>query len=161
MSALLSARSRHRNGFKRAVSVLLAAMSMASHRQISFRPSVAQFGMYGTVHLSGWHFRPGFGRTCHEIVVKLCRALSCRYPVNCIVVRPERYGNVTNRNGLRHPASQRHGRRAEAGGKASSAGGKATRVRSGGQHSGISPDIANRSNTIGCARFSNGEACRA
>ena len=38
MSALLSARSRHRNGFKRAVSVLLAAMSMASHRQISFRP---------------------------------------------------------------------------------------------------------------------------
>ena len=54
-----SIRSRHRNGFKRAVSALLAGMSMAGHRQISFQPSVAQFGMYGTVHLSGRHFRPG------------------------------------------------------------------------------------------------------
>src|SRR5882757_4192403 len=80
----------------------------------------------------------------HEIVVKLRRALSYRYPVNRIAVQPERYGNVTNRNGLRRPASQHHGRRAEAGGKAASAGGTATRVRSGGKHSGISPDIANR-----------------
>ena len=156
---------RHRNGFKRAVSVLLAAMSMASHRQISFRPSVAQFGMYGTVHISGRHSRPGFGRTCHEIVVKLCRALSCRYPVNCIVVRPERYGNVANRNWLRLPTSEHHGRSAETGSKVSSVGGKATKARSGGKHSSggkyrrSSPDI--HSNAIVCARFSDGEACRA
>jgi hypothetical protein len=32
-----------------------------SHRRISFRRSVVRFGMCGTVHLSGWHFRPGFG----------------------------------------------------------------------------------------------------
>ena len=47
------------HGSKRAVSVLLAAMSVASHRQIFFRPSVTHFGMYGTIHLSGRHFRPG------------------------------------------------------------------------------------------------------
>ena len=52
----------------------------------------------------------------NENVIKPRRILSCRYPVNCVVVWPERYGNVTNRNGL-HPTSQRHGRRAEAGGK--------------------------------------------
>jgi hypothetical protein len=34
----LYAGSRHRNGFKRAVSVLLATMSMASHRQMPFNP---------------------------------------------------------------------------------------------------------------------------
>ena len=119
-----------------------------------FRPSVGHFGMDGTLHLSGRHFRPGFGRTCHEIVVKLCRALSCRYPVDCIVVRPRRYGNVANRNRLRHSASQHHCRSAEA-------GGKATKARSGRKHSCISPDIANRSNAGACERFSNGEACRA
>ena len=54
--------NQFRNGFKRAVSVLLVAMSMASYRQISFRSSVAQFGMYGTVQLSGRHSRPGFGK---------------------------------------------------------------------------------------------------
>ena len=134
----------------------------ASHRQISFRPSVAQFGMYGTVHLSGRHSRPGFGRTCHEIVVKVCRALSCRTPVNCIVVRPERYGNVANRNRPCLPTSEHHGRCAEAGSKV---GGKATKARSGGKHSSggkhrrSSPDI--RSNAIVCTRFSHGEACRA
>jgi hypothetical protein len=38
----------------------------------------------------------------HEIVVKLCRALGRRYPVNCIAVRPERYGGVANRNRVRY-----------------------------------------------------------
>jgi hypothetical protein len=103
----------------------------------------------------------------HEIVVKLRRALGYRTAVNRIAVWPERYGNVTNRNGLHPPASQRHGRGAEAGGKAASAGGKATKVcsgdkhSSGGKHRGISPDIANCSNAIGCARFSNGADCQA
>jgi hypothetical protein len=99
-------------------------------------------------------FRPGFGRTGHEIVVKLCRALSCRYPVNCVVVRPERYGIVANR--LRHSASQRHGRRTEAGGKASHADAEA-----GGNPSFISPDFAEPDDTMGWERFSTAEACRA
>jgi hypothetical protein len=102
--------------------------------------------------------------TCHEIVVKLRRALGCRYPVSCIVVRPERTGNVANR------ASQDHSRRAEAGGQATEAGGQATKARSGGKHNCVSPDTANPSNAIGaanrstagaCERFSDGEACRA
>jgi hypothetical protein len=96
------------------------------------------------------------------MVVKLCRALSCRSPVSCIVVRPERYGNVAN------PASQDHSRSAEAGGQATEAGGNATKARSGG--SCIPADAANHSNAIGtatrskagaCERFSDGEACRA
>ena len=99
----------------------------------------------------------------HEILVKHCRALSYRHLVNCIAVRPERYGSVANRNRLRHPTSQHHDRRAEA-------GGKATEAAADGKHSCISPDIANHSNAIGtanrskagaCERFSNGEACRA
>jgi hypothetical protein len=98
-----------------------------------------------------------FGRTCCENVVKPCRALSCRYPVNCIVMRPERHRSVAN------PASQRHDRSAEAGGKAESSGGNATRVRSGGTPSG--PDIAIHSNgdwdAVGCAGSCHGEACPA
>jgi hypothetical protein len=109
----------------------------------------------------------------HEILVKHCRALSYRHLVNCIAVRPERYGSVANRNRLRHPTSQHHDRRAEAGGKATEAAadGKATtEADADGKHSCISPDIANHSNAIGtanrskagaCERFSNGEACRA
>jgi hypothetical protein len=98
------------------------------------------------------------------MVVKLCRALSCRYPVSCIVVRPERHGNVANR------ASQDHSRSAEAGGQATEAGGKATKAGSGGKHGCVSPDTAKHSNAIGtasrskagaCERFRNGEACRA
>jgi hypothetical protein len=96
----------------------------------------------------------------YEIVVTFCRALSCRYLVNCIAVRPKRYGSVANRNRLRH-SSQHHGRRAEAGGKATEAGGKATRVRSGGKHGCTSPDIPTRTNAIARARFDNGQACRA
>ena len=115
--------------------------------------------------LSGRHSRPGFGRTSHEIVVKFCRALSCRIPINCIILRPERYGNVANSNRRCLPTSEHHGRCAEAGGKVSSVGGKATKARSGrkhssgGKHRRSSPDI--HSNAIVCARFSDGEACRA
>jgi hypothetical protein len=117
-----------------------------------------------TVWASGRHIpsRIWEGRG-HEIVVKRCRALSYRYPVSRIAEQPERYGNVTNRNGLQHPASQRHGRSAEASGKAATAGGNATRVRSGGTPSG--PDIAIHSNgdwdAVGCAGSCHGEACRA
>ena len=58
--------------------------------------------------------RPGSGGYHDEIIIRPRRALSCRYPVNRLAEQPERYGDVTNRNGLRHPASQHHGRRAEA-----------------------------------------------
>lgn len=107
-------------------------------------------------------YRDGFcvpvGRTCHETVVKLCRALSCRYPVHCIVVRPERCGNVAN--GLRHLASQHHCGRTEAGGKATKdrAGGRPIRSSPGSPRR-CRPDIANRSNAIS-ARFNHGETCR-
>jgi hypothetical protein len=115
------------------------------------------------LYASGRHIRPGLGAHGHEIVVKPCRALNCRYPVNCIAVRPERYRSVANRNRFRYPAAKHHGRSAEAGGKAiqAAAVGKATEAAAGGEHSCISPDAANHSNTIACARFSNGEACRA
>jgi hypothetical protein len=103
----------------------------------------------------------GFGRTSHESFIKPCRALSCRYPVNCIVMRPERHRSVAN------PASQRHDRSAEAGGKATEAAGKTAKARSVGKHSCIWPGITDRSNTIGTANrskagawFSDGEACR-
>src|SRR3981081_4007545 len=82
-------------------------------------------------------FSGGYGR---EIVIRLCRALGCRYPVNRIAVRPRRPGSAATRQ----LASQHHGRRAEARGKAATAGGNATRVRSGGTPSG--PDIAIHSN---------------
>ena len=88
------------------------------------------------------------------MVVKPCRALSCRYPVSCIFVRPERTGNVAN------PASWHHGRSAEAGGQAAEAGGNATKARSGGNHSCISPGTATRA-AGACERFSHGAACRA
>jgi len=99
----------------------------------------------------------------HEIVVKPCRGLNCCYPVNRIAVRSERDGSVANRNRFRHSASWHHGRRAQA-------GGKATWAEAGGKHSCISPDIASHSNAIGtanrskaraCEGFSNGEARRA
>jgi hypothetical protein len=116
----------------------------------------------GVVHI-GTASRPGSGGYYHEIVIRLRRALSYRYPVNRIAEQPGRYGNVTNRNGLRHPASQHHGRSTEASGKAATAGGNATRVRSGGTPGG--PDIAIHSNgewdAVGCAGSCHGEACPA
>jgi len=87
----------------------------------------------------------------HEIVVKLRRALSYCHPVNYIA---ERCGNVANRNGLRRPASQHHGRSAEAGGKATAEAGA-------GGNSCISPGSANPSNATASARFSTSEACGA
>jgi hypothetical protein len=111
--------------------------------------------MCGTVHVSGWHFRPGFGGDGHGIVVKLCRALGGRFPVGCVVVRRERTGNVAANR-----ASQDHGRGAEAGGQATEAGGNATKARSGGKHSCIPPGVASHSNAGACERFSNGEVCR-
>ena len=53
----------------------------------------------------------------HESVIKPYRALSCRYPVSRAAVRLRRHGHVADRR-LFRDASQRHGRRAEAGGKA-------------------------------------------
>jgi hypothetical protein len=68
----------------------------------------------------------GFGRTCNENVIKPCRALSCGDPVNCVIVRPERHGNLANHAKL--PSSQRHGHGAGAKGEA------ATEAGAGGKH---------------------------
>jgi hypothetical protein len=99
----------------------------------------------------------------HEILVKPFRTLSYCYLVNLVAVQLERYRSVADGNRLRHSASQHHGQRAEAGGKAESSGGNATRVRSGGTPSG--PDIAIHSNgdwdAVGCAGSCHGEACPA
>jgi hypothetical protein len=104
------------------------------------------------------------GRTSHAFVVKIWRALSHRYFVNCVAERP---GSVADRDRLQHLASHHHSRSAEAGGKAIQAG-------AGGKHSFIAPDscispgVANRSSAIvnissatGSAWFSIGEACQA
>lgn len=105
----------------------------------------------------------GFGRTSNENVIKPFRPLSYCYLVDLVAVQIERYRSVADRNRLRRSASQHHGRRAEAGGKAESSGGNATRVRSGGAPSG--PDIAIHSNgdwdAVGCAGSGHGEACPA
>src|SRR4051794_3668825 len=57
----------------------------------------------------------GFGKTSHENVIKPCQAQSCRYPFNCIVMRPERHSNGADPNALgRHGSSKHHGPGAEA-----------------------------------------------
>ena len=104
-------------------------------------------------------FISGFGRTSRENVIKPCRALGCRDPVNFAIVRPERHGSLANRN--YQPASQHHGRSAEAGRKAR---GKTTEGAAGGKHRRSSPDITSPSNAtdIGSkagVRFSDGEDC--
>ncbi len=50
----------------------MPAMSTASHRRILSQPSVAQFGMYVTVHLPERDFRPGFGK---DMVMRLSSSL--------------------------------------------------------------------------------------
>ena len=105
--------------------------------------------MCGTVGVSEPNFRSGFGRTCDEIAIKLCRALSCRYPVDSIAVWPVRYGNVTNRRS----ASRRHGRSTEA-------DGKATQAWEGDNHRCIPPDIASHASVIACADFNISKACQ-
>jgi hypothetical protein len=95
------------------------------------------------------------GEHCHEIVVKLCRALGRRCRVNYLAVRS---GNGANRNSPCLLTSDRHGRCAEAGGEAICA-------EAAGKYRGISPEIINRiinsSNTIGRAEFSTREDCQA
>ena len=111
-------------------------------------------------HRDGIYVR--YGRTSYENVIKPCRALSCRYPVNCVAVRP-RAARQCHKPHRARTASQHHGRSAEASGKAATAGGNVTRVRSGGTPSG--PDIAIHSNgdwdAVGCAGSCHGEACPA
>ena len=113
-----------------------------------------------TVSASGPAFISGFGRTSYENVIAPCRALSCRCPVDRVA---ERHGSRANRNRPHQPASQHHGRGAEAGGKA---GGKTTEAgAAGGKQGCSSPDIASPSNATDIssktgARFSDGEDCR-
>jgi hypothetical protein len=124
-----------------------------------FRQVAIEYVWYRTA--PGRHNRPGLGGQGHEILIKRFRTFSYYYLVNLVAVQLERYRSVANRNRLRRSASQRHGRRAEAGGKAESSGGNAADVEPGGTHGCTSPDISTRSNAIACARFDNGEACRA
>ena len=102
-------------------------------------------------------FTSGFGRTSYEDVIKPRRALSCRHPVNCVAVRLHRRGNVANHTRLRHPASQRHGRGAEASGKATTAAGNGTRVRSGSPPSRASRPLKWR---LGRHRMRRVRSCR-
>src|ERR1700738_2970610 len=124
--------------------------------------------MCGTVRHQDGIIVLDLGGQGHEILVKPFRTLSYCYLVNLVAVHLERYRSVADRNRLRRSASQHHGRRAEAGGKADSSGGNATRVRSGGTPSG--PDIAIHSNgdwdaddwdAVRCAGADHGEACPA
>lgn len=86
----------------------------------------------------------------YEVFVTLRCESSCRYLIDCTAaVRPERHGNVANRNTLgrrRHLASQHRGRSAEARSQATEAG--ATRGCP--QHR-VAADIANHANTVGVA----------
>jgi hypothetical protein len=86
-------------------------------RQKSFQPPIARFGNFGYVsnvqRVGGG--MSALGGLSYEIVIKLCCALSCRYPVNSLAVWT---GSVANRNRLCRLASLHHGRCAEAGGKA-------------------------------------------
>src|SRR4029453_17258342 len=95
------------------------------------------------------------GEHCHEIVIKLCRALCHRCRVNYLAVRS---GNVANRNRPCLLTSERRGRCAEAGGEAICA-------EAAGKYRGISPEIINRtvnsSNAIGRAEFSTRADCQA
>src|SRR6185437_1443800 len=104
---------------------------------------VAKFGYFGYVQQRAYILggMSAVGEHCHEIVVKLCRALLRRCRVNYLAVRS---GNVANRNRPCLLASERHGRCSEAGGDCAEAAGK---------YRGISPDVidrtVNRSNAIG------------
>ena len=141
------------HGDIRAVSVLLAAMSIVMGRYFSNTPWPTSDLWYRAT-LPGRHSRPAFGRASHEIVFRLCRVVSRRYFVNCIA---ERSGSVATLNRL--STSERHGRCAE--GTCAEAGGDATCAEAVGKYRGISPDIVNRSNAIFRAGFSIRADCQA
>jgi hypothetical protein len=96
-----------------------------------------------------------------ENVVKPCRALSCRDPVNCVVVRPEWHGSLANHSKL--PSSQRHRHGAGAKGEA------ATEAGADGKHRCSPPERAGQPDdgsnggrdAVGRAGACHGEACPA
>ena len=110
--------------------------------------------MCGTVRHQDGIIVLDLGGQGHEILIKPFRTLSYCYLVNVVAVQLERYRSVADRNRLRRSASQHHGRRAEAGGKAELSGGNATRVRSGGTPSG--PDIATTQTATGTPSAARG-----
>lgn len=140
-------------------------------RQVAIEQVAIEYVWYRTA--PGRHHRPDLEGQGHEILVKPFCTLSYCDLVHLVAVQLERYRSVADRNRLRRSASQHHGRRAEAGGKAESSGGNATRVRSGGTPSG--PAIATHTNGdwdvvgwdgvgrdfVGCAGSHHGEACPA
>ena len=100
-----------------------------------------------------------FGRTSYENVIELCRALSCRYPVDRIAVRSGTAVSQTATGSSRFPASRSRRRSRWQGPHRPKAGAV-------GKHGCSSPDIASPSNATdnnskAGARFSDGEDCRA
>ena len=102
-----------------------------------------------------------FGRTSHGNAIRPCRALSCRDPVNFVIVRPKRHGSLANHAKLH--SSQRHGHAAGAKGEA------ATAAAAGGKHRCRSPERAGHPDdgsnggrdADGCAGACHGKACPA
>ena len=114
--------------------------------------------MCGTVRHQDGIIVLDLGGQGHELLIKPFRTLSYCYLVNVVAVQLERYRSVADRNRLRRSASQHHGRRAEAGGKAIQAGARR-------KYGGISPDIrSNRlvshADAFVCAGFCDGEDCQ-
>jgi hypothetical protein len=103
----------------------------------------------------------GFGRTCNENVIKPCRALSCRYLVNFVIVRPKRHGSLANHAKLY--SSQRHGHAAGAKGKAATEGAAGGKYWCSFPERAGHPDDGSNSgrDAVGCAGSCHGEACPA
>lgn len=110
---------------------------------------------------TGTVFISGFGRTSRENVIKPCRALSCRDPVNFVIVRPKRHGSLANHAKLH--SSQRHGHGAGAKGEAATEAGADDKHWCSSPERAGHPDDGSNSgrDAVGCAGACHGEACPA
>jgi len=113
----------------------------------------------GCPHRRGVYVR--IWETCNENVIKPCRALSSRYLVNFVIVRPKRHGSLANRAKLY--SSQHHGRSAEANGEAATQGGAGGKYWYSSPERAGQPDDGSNSgrDAVGCAGSCHGEACPA
>jgi hypothetical protein len=75
----------------------------------------------------GTALNSGLGGTSYENVIRPCRALGYRDPVNVAVVRPKRHGSLANHAKL--PSSRRHGHGAGAKGEAATEAGASSKHR--------------------------------
>ena len=88
-----------------------------------------------TLCREAWKMRSfaGFGSTSHENVIKPCRALSCRDPVNFVVVRPKRHGSLANHAKLHLFPASRSRRRSKGRGRHRGRNGRQTLVQFSGE----------------------------